>query len=166
MLMCPRAARFGDAFDGLFGPNAYNSTYSYPWNDTDPPNAQQPCPYLTSTLQFGCSVCPYGTYNTAFGYSNGTAGASVNPVCRPCPFGGVCDGRSLPIPQPGYWGNIHSDGNVSFAVCPPGYCCADTSTCVTIGACFGNRTGDLCGDCAEGFVESIDSAGCIAIANL
>lgn len=161
-MRCPQASRFGDAFGGLYGPNAYNSIFSYPWNQTDPDNGlAQPCPYLTSTLQFGCTACPSGTYSLSFGRSNGTAGAALNPDCFLCPFGAVCTGAGGIIAQPGYWGSVTHSGYVNFTVCPSGYCCNDVATCTSMDSCFGNRTGLLCGECLPGFTQSVDSTACV-----
>lgn len=160
VMQCPRASRFVDAFNGLYGSNAYPSIYSYPWNQTGRYN-REPCAYLTSTLQFGCSSCPYGTYSLSSGYSNGTAGSGVNPECFPCPYGGVCTGTGNVVAQPGYWGDSSDTGHVNFKLCPTRYCCSSTDTCVSLSSCFGYRAGPLCGDCAVGFSESVDSTSCV-----
>lgn len=167
VLACPRASLFVDAFNGKYGANAYNSSYSFPWNftlDASLGTTTYPCPYLTSTFQFGCAGCPIGTYSLASGYSNGTSGVACNPACLPCPFGSVCDGSGAISAQPGYWGNASAGGVVELTVCPAGYCCTDNTSCTTIRACYGNRTGPLCGDCAPGFSESLDSSACVPTA--
>lgn len=163
LFRCAQAARFTDTFGGLYGPNAYLSTFLYsPWNLTDPDNnQQQPCTYLISTLQFGCVACPVGTYVLTPGYSNGSAGTAVNPDCLSCPFGGVCSANGAIASQPGYWGGRTPSGYINFTLCPPAYCCTDDKSCVDIHSCHGNRTGPLCGDCLPGYSEGLLSTTCV-----
>lgn len=171
---CPQASVFVDAFGGLYGPGAYESTFASPWDGLDTKEYyREPCQYLTSTLQFGCAPCPSGTYSLAAGHSdgtppgagNGSSGGVVNPLCAPCPFGGVCNSDGAVSAQPGYWGAASSDGSVSFAVCPIGYCCSDVQSCSSINACGGGRTGPLCGDCGPGMVQSVISPVCVPVKN-
>lgn len=171
-LLCPPASLFIDAFGGLYGPGAFQSTFTAaPWGGVNLNDIfLEPCQYLTSTLQFGCTPCPTGTYSLISGHSDGTpsghisrgnSGGVVNPVCAPCPFGGACTSHGAVVSQPGYWGAASSDGSVSFAVCPPGYCCPDGQTCAAIDSCDGDRAGPLCGDCGPGLVQSILSPVCV-----
>jgi hypothetical protein len=44
---------------------------------------------------------------------------------------------------------------VEFLQCPPHYCCADERGCAAIDACANNRSGVLCGACADGFVAGV-----------
>lgn len=171
-LQCPPASLFGDAFGGLYGAGAYESAFASPWDTVNPAEVyKEQCKYRTSTLQFGCTPCPSGTYALAAGYTDGTpsghgnggSGGVVNPVCEPCPFGGVCSSSGVVVSQPGFWGAQSSSGSLSFAVCPSGYCCPHGQSCPTINSCDGGRAGLLCGDCSPGFVQSILSAACVPV---
>ena len=65
---------------------------------------------------------------------------------------------------PGYWGG--GTPNVTFLLCPSGYCCDGDATsrwpCSGVSACAGHRVGRLCGDCEQGYVVGLGSALCVS----
>jgi hypothetical protein len=119
---------------------------------------------MASSLLFACSRCGEGLYSLYGGSSNGTAGHSVNFPCFPCPSGGLCS-RGGVTATSHHWGDSDGSGKVSFAVCPTGYCCDDTTMwkCTAIDTCGGNRGGPLCGTCLPGYTEALGSATCALV---
>ncbi len=82
-----------------------------------------------------------------------------NP-CFPCPFGGDCSTGKLKS-RPNYWG-FEYKGHTMFQTCPLGYCCNDVDVmCDTSSTCALHRNGKLCGECAEGYTESLMSRTCV-----
>ncbi len=81
--------------------------------------------------------------------------------CVKCSYGAYCSGNKI-YPRPNYWGYWYKDV-VDFQQCPSGYCCSGTSDapCYSYNYCAGNRTGDLCGACREGFSVSILTGNCV-----
>ena len=161
LFTCPTASTFNDAFGGLYGVNgSYDALYPAPWNAVGG-TAVKPCPYKTSTLQFGCAACAIGTYSLSGDTCSGAPGAHGNISCLACPFGGACSNGSV-VAAPGYWGA--GDARVSFTVCPVGYCCTGSadSPCASMRSCAGYRTGQLCGDCSPGYTEGVGSSSCVA----
>ncbi len=84
----------------------------------------------------------------------------VSP-CQPCPFGGDCSNGNIKA-LPNYWG--YRRGQLMFFLsCPPQYCCNGINVpCDSFDTCAPHRTGQLCGQCEDGFTESLMSAVCIA----
>jgi hypothetical protein len=171
---CPIASLISDELGGLYGPvlntfGSYTTLCGSPFDavvqqgdDADSNPIYSPCLYLASSLQFGCTPCPAGTYALTGGYSNGAPGNVINPSCNPCPFGGTCVNGSV-IAQPGYWGAANASDVVSFTLCPSGYCCSSPANCVSMSSCAGSRTGTLCGDCLPGYVEAMGSTLCVHV---
>jgi hypothetical protein len=154
---CPVGSNFVDSFGGLYGPNG-----SYPVVSPYCPGGGS---VLVSTLDFKCVSCSSGQYSLFGGSFSGAVGKPTNYPCLLCPTGGVCtDG--VAAATPGYWGagDTAPSIGVSFALCPTGYCCDGSTSwpCTGMGPCTGHRAGVLCGDCAEGFVETVGSAQCTA----
>ena len=162
LFTCPIASLFSDGLNGLYGPNSsYTATYGPPFDvSVFQGSITAPCAYLTSSLQFGCTPCPAGTYALIRGQSNGAPGNATNPVCNSCPFGGVCINATV-LAQPGYWGAANASSVVSFTLCPSGYCYSSPASCVGMASCAGSRTGTLCGDCMPGYVEAMGSTLCV-----
>ena len=155
-LTCPLAMNFVDAFPGLYGPNgSFSSRSQYCQNNN--------FGVLTSALSFSCVPCPVGTYAVKSGVSDGTPNSANTFPCLPCPDGGLCPGGTVKATT-GRWGAADSDGVVSLALCPPGYCCSSTDgVCASVDGCDGSRTGMLCGACLPGFVEGIGASACVPV---
>ncbi len=80
--------------------------------------------------------------------------------CQACPYGAQCPGNNV-VARPNYWGYWHKEELV-FQQCPTGYCCAGSATapCDGYNLCAGNRAGDMCGACQQGFSVSILTGEC------
>lgn len=154
---CPEGYLFTDVYGGLYGADASLLTESGWMN-----------PVLVSTLLFQCVPCGPGTYTLGAGTSSGLPATTVNPVCRPCPYGGVCTSGVSIVAAVGFWGavvRVDSGAEAVFTQCPDGYCCTGEGgvACSSINACAGNRTGTLCGKCAPGYGEVLASSTCRAV---
>jgi uncharacterized membrane protein YgcG len=128
---------------------------------------------IISALTYACRPCASGQYSlTTPSLIDG--GRAVSATCKPCPYGGSCNGAGNVSAAAGFWGSNSSGANVapaslSFFRCPGGYCCdgggiTSATRCVGIDTCAGNRTGALCGGCAVGFTQTIGSTTCRATA--
>ena len=82
-------------------------------------------------------------------------------TCQSCPYGAVCSGNNV-VPRPNHWG-FWNDDKLVFVKCTPNYCCSGTEEepCVKYNHCAGNRTGQLCGSCLDGFSMSILTGKCV-----
>jgi hypothetical protein len=178
VLTCPASSNFVDAFGGQYGPNGSYPAFS-PYCDVTPSVGSSDAEsfhsmVLTSALQFSCDVCPTGFYSVLAGSSNGAPNQVDNYPCRECPLGGVCTQQGV-FASRDYWGANNSEGEVSFALCPSGYCTAlaadsngslQQAALVPTGvqnSCGGSRVGVLCGDCAAGTVETLGSPVCVPV---
>ncbi len=80
--------------------------------------------------------------------------------CLECPYGANCPGNKL-LSKPNFWG-YEVEGTITFLQCPLGYCCSGLiAPCVNYNLCAGNRAGNLCGTCKEGYSLSLLSKNCI-----
>jgi predicted outer membrane repeat protein len=118
--------------------------------------------YAGSRLHVSCDGCQGGTYNLAGQTAMfGADGSLLAPVgaatgCFACPTGSRfnCSGAAVGS-APGFWATANATQVVEFLQCPPHYCCADERGCASIDACANNRSGVLCGACADGFVAGV-----------
>ena len=78
--------------------------------------------------------------------------------CLPCPYGAQCNINVQA--KANFWGESFNN-TVAMYLCPQEYCCQNL-TCATFDVCSSNRVGILCGQCDDGFSESLFSAECIA----
>ncbi len=87
-------------------------------------------------------------------------GNPAHEHCMKCPYGATCTGSNV-VARPNYWGFWHN-GELHFQQCPAGYCCTGTShsPCENYNTCAGNRTGDLCGSCEQGYSVAILTGSC------
>jgi hypothetical protein len=115
-------------------------------------------------LRITCSACPVGFFNLV-GQSavfdddgNLTAPLGAATGCFECPLGSRfnCTGADVGAAQ-NFWGtaSTSSPDSVTFVRCPPNFCCPTSSGCAAMDACANNRTGVLCGACADGFVAGV-----------
>ena len=110
--------------------------------------------------------CPVGTYSIRRGKQSGY---SVEELvkCFPCPVGGNCS--SSLAAQPNFWGYPTDNDTVTFQLCPEGYCCLPSvdnkcsyyNNSYLHSSCQGNRTGILCGQCKQHFIEGLFTTECV-----
>ena len=73
--------------------------------------------------------------------------------CKPCPKGGFCPGGDRVWALPGYWNPGEDSGIV--IPCEPAERCLGTVDSNGLGSgCAPEYTGDLCGECVDGFYDS------------
>ena len=116
------------------------------------------CPLNVTALTFSCTSCPTGYYSLQKGTSRGLVVAAA-VVCLACPFGAKCIGSNIAA-KPNFWGYQASNNppTLQFIACPKHYCPSKDSEYYN--SCQGDRNGTLCGQCAEGFSETLFSAEC------
>ncbi len=89
-----------------------------------------------------------------------------SPTCVPALHmaTGVCSSAAgIARSSVQYWGAVTSaTGEVAFALCPDGHCC-QRAPCPSINSCNGNRVGQLCSQCPEGFVEGVGTTECVRV---
>jgi predicted outer membrane repeat protein len=115
-----------------------------------------------SSLHVSCNGCQGGTYNLGGQTATfGEDGSLLTPIgaatgCFACPAGSRfnCSGAVVGS-APDFWATANATQVVEFLQCPPHYCCADERGCAAIDACANNRSGVLCGACADGFVAGV-----------
>jgi hypothetical protein len=160
-LQCPDAHAITDTFNGRYGADAVAA-----------PVPGFVYPVLVSSALLSCTPCPATLYTLGYGTSNGNFSTISNPQCLVCPVGGNCSDARVIVASSGYWGRVritNASGPVpsnwavvEFTACPEGYCCdsSDDAPCDAIDSCYGNRTGVLCGQCADGYGETFGSTAC------
>lgn len=116
------------------------------------------CPLNVTVLKYSCTPCPTGYYSLQRGTSRGLVEAA-DVVCLPCPFGARCTQSNIAA-KPNFWG--YQDSNhppaLQFVACPEHYCASKHPE--NYNSCHGHRNGTLCGQCADGFSETLFSAEC------
>ena len=116
------------------------------------------CPLNVVVLKYSCTSCPTGYYSLQRGTSRGLVVATA-VVCLQCPFGARCIQGNIAA-KPNFWG--YQDSNhppaLQFVACPDHYCASNNPE--NYNSCHGNRNGTLCGQCADGFSETLFSAEC------
>eukprot|EP00741_Cyanophora_paradoxa_P007047 tig00001073_g6818.t1 len=98
---------------------------------------------VESPTSFRCVPCAAGTYNLR-----------GDGVCQACPSGATCPGKTLILPERGFWVDPASLTAARPEVfrCPSGFCCPG-GKCELENACAEHRTGVLCGDCVDGYSD-------------
>ena len=156
---CPVGSLFVDDFGGLYGSHAYVMVGDH--GGVSCRDGTCDCPFLLSTLQFGCQRCGDGMYTEVAGVSTGAPGQATNGACLLCPLGGSCSHGALNA-LPGYWGFNGTDDTVKFVACPSGYCCdGKAGTCEGMQPCAVGRVGTLCGECTPGHVTALGTSQCL-----
>ena len=116
------------------------------------------CPLIVTVLKYSCTSCSAGYYSLQKGTSRGLVVAAA-VECLPCPFGARCIQSNIAA-KPNFWG--YQDSNhppaLQFIACPEQYCASKDPE--NYNSCDGDRNGTLCGQCAEGFSETLFSAEC------
>ncbi|XP_022803302.1 uncharacterized protein LOC111340681 [Stylophora pistillata] len=116
------------------------------------------CVLNVTVLKYSCKPCHPGYYSLQKGVSEGLFVAS-RADCHPCPFGATCIESNIAA-KPNFWGYVTpgDQSMLKFIACPENYCLSTSST--SYNSCRGNRSGTLCGQCAEGFTETLFSTEC------
>ena len=122
------------------------------------------CLLNITRLKFICKMCPVDRYTLQRGsYRSTTQWNFIHYI--DCPYGGQCWWNIKSISN--FWGYITSQNppKLKFNRCPEMYCSEPTSLYNTsvYNSCYGNRTGIMCGECKEGFTESIFNHKCRSI---
>ena len=116
------------------------------------------CRLNVTVLRYYCRSCPPGYYSLQKGVSRGLVVATA-VLCIPCSFGANCVKSNIAA-KPNFWGYQASNHppKLEFIACPEHYC--QSSESADYNSCHGNRNGTLCGQCADGFTETLFSAEC------
>ena len=120
----------------------------------------KPCKIEVTTLEFSCSPCEGNSYSLQRGRALGSQ-LDAGFHCLPCPFGANCSQNILA--KRDFWGfeEQNNPPRLQFTMCPEGYCSPPRGTNVSkYNGCQGNRFGDLCGHCSEGYTETLYSTHC------
>ena len=107
--------------------------------------------------------CPDGFYSLKRG-SGMTGGLNVvkNTMCRKCPHGASCKNGNIKAKR-NFWGLPISKRSrrLQFFPCLLDYCISPShSIRHPYNACYGNRSGILCGQCRKGYSEAVLSTSC------
>lgn len=122
------------------------------------------CRINVTVLKFSCRPCSPGYYSLQKGISRGLF-INSTVECLPCPFGANCIQSNIAAEQ-NFWGYPTSNhpSSLQFIGCPEHYCQSPSPGSKNYNRCRGNRTGTLCGKCAEGFTETLFSPECKKVA--
>ncbi|KAL9969737.1 hypothetical protein ACROYT_G021992 [Oculina patagonica] len=121
------------------------------------------CKMEVTALEFSCSTCKGNYYSLQRGHS---LGSQLVPgfQCLPCPFGANCTQNI--VAKLNFWGFKEQITEINaqtlrFTICPVGYCSSPQETAFPeYNGCQGNRSGELCGHCIEGYTETLNSTHC------
>ena len=113
-----------------------------------------------TTLELGCSPCEGNSYSLQRGHALGSK-LAAGFQCLPCPFGANCTQNILA--KRNFWGYKEQNNPplLHFTMCPVGYCSPPQEVNFPeYNGCRGNRSGELCGRCKEGYTETLYSTRC------
>ena len=119
------------------------------------------CLTKVTYVKLFCEECPDDFYSLQRGL---TTGLDVNKdtACLKCPYGALCESGNIKAKE-NFWGlNMSTNPpSLQFFPCPLEYCSSpEYSNYYTYNACFGNRSGVLCGKCSDGYSEALYSTSC------
>ena len=119
------------------------------------------CLMKVTYVKLFCEECRDEFYSLQRGL---TTGLDINKrtMCLKCPYGASCVGGNIKAEE-NFWGlNISTNPpSLQFFPCPLEYCSSpEHSTNYTYNACFGKRSGVLCGKCSDGYSEALYSTSC------
>ena len=119
------------------------------------------CLMKVTYVKLFCEECRDGFYSLQRGL---TTGLDINKktMCLKCPYGASCVGGNIKA-KVDFWGlNMSTNPpSLQFFPCPLEYCSSpEYSNYYTYNACFGNRSGVLCGKCSDGYSEALYSTSC------
>ena len=111
---------------------------------------------------FYCVPCPLQFYSLNKSTLIDNRHNNVN--CQHCPPGGKCQEGVIKA-RDNFWGILNNKTNlIEFFMLPNGYGCVGKQ-CQFYYSCAKNRKGTLCGECDDGYSESMYSPRCIANKN-
>ena len=113
------------------------------------------------TLMIYCLPCNENLYSLIQPHlliNNITVVQINESECLTCPYGAECNINVHA--KANFWG-ISVNDTVTMYLCPEEYCCQNL-TCDTYDVCSPNRVGIMCGQCDQGYSESLFSAKCIS----
>ncbi|XP_078372186.1 uncharacterized protein LOC144655886 [Oculina patagonica] len=116
-----------------------------------------PCKIEVTALEFSCSTCKGNSYSLQRGRALGSQ-LVQGFQCLPCPFGANCTQNILA--KMNFWGfkEMINPPTLRFTMCPEGYCSPPRETnLLKYNGCQGNRSNELCGNCSEGYTETLYS---------
>ena len=110
-----------------------------------------------SYIKLFCEECPDDFYSLQRGSTNGL-NIDKETECVKCPYGATCQNGNI-VAKENFWGlNISTrPRSLQFISCPLEYCKRPTHA---YNGCYGNRSGVLCGQCSDGYSESLYSTSC------
>ncbi|KAL9969735.1 hypothetical protein ACROYT_G021989 [Oculina patagonica] len=118
------------------------------------------CKIEVTALQFSCSTCKGNSYSLQRGRALGSQ-LVQGFQCLPCPFGANCTQNIFA--KMNFWGfkeNINPP-TLRFTMCPESYCSPPRETnLLKYNGCQGNRSNELCGNCSDGYTETLYSTHC------
>ena len=119
------------------------------------------CLMKVNYVKLYCEECRDEFYSLQRGL---TTGLYINKrtTCLKCPYGASCVGGKIKAKE-NFWGlNISTTPpSLQFFPCPLEYCSSpEHSSYYTYNACFGKRSGVLCGKCSDGYSEALYSTSC------
>ena len=119
------------------------------------------CLMKVTYVKLFCEECPDEFYSLQRGL---TTGLDINnrTMCLKCPYGASCVGGNITAKE-NFWGlNMSTNPpSLQFFPCPLEYCSSpEYSNYSTYNACFGKRSGVLCGKCSDGYSEALYSTSC------
>ena len=135
-----------------------NTHFQYGYNEINGSS----CRFNVTALHYSCNSCPPGFYSLQKGASRGLNLLS-SFECLPCPFGATCIEKNVAA-RPNFWGYPNPDKAhaLTFYACPEGYCQSpsEKSGVLRYNACFGKRSGFLCGKCFSEYSETLFTTEC------
>ena len=114
------------------------------------------------SLTLSCKACDYNFYSLQRGTARGL-NVDDSFECTPCPRGADC------VPavrsKSNFWGYQISPTppKLAFTICPFGYCKSPPANSSKYNDCQGKRTGDMCGECSQGYTEALLSTYCTPV---
>ena len=108
-----------------------------------------------------CEECPDRFYGLQRGLVTGM-NICKGTECLECPYGATCEHGNAKAKE-NFWGmNVSASfPKMQFFPCPLGYCGSPSdSSDYVYSACRGNRSGVLCGNCSDGYSETLYSPLC------
>ena len=135
-----------------------NTHFQYGYNEINGSS----CRFNVTALHYSCNSCPPGFYSLQKGALRGLKSLS-SFECLPCPFGATCVEKNVAA-RPNFWGypNPNKTHALAFYACPEGYCQSPSqkSGALQYNACFGKRSGFLCGKCLPEYGETLFTTEC------
>ncbi|XP_068718942.1 uncharacterized protein [Montipora capricornis] len=135
-----------------------NTHFQYGYNEID----GNSCRFNVTALHYSCNSCPPGFYSLQKGASRGL-NLLASFECLQCPFGATCVEKNVAA-RPNFWGypNPNKAHALTFYACPEGYCQSPSqkSGALQYNACFGKRSGFLCGKCFPEYSETLFTTEC------